>query len=397
MKKAIIFLFLLLFILSCFPACGSKEPKEIVLFPYESRNINAKEGASFTSSDITVASVDDSGLVLALKPGQTVITVKKNKKSTEYPVTVLDPDEYLTLYDCSSITLTHSELIKKLDQKKKDLLLANATWQVSQNAAAKDDRVTIDYDGKVDGKSFSGSTATDYQMILGAETFIDGFEDGILGRKAGDEIIMELRFPDSYTKELAGKPVTFTVKIKKVESPDLPAFDNDFVKAHTGYENTLDFDEGEYKSIKISLAISKLTEQSEMTENPPKAVFDHYFDQYILRLQTVLYYEYGQTVNSLKEILKLLDTTEKELRSSAQSQLEISVKESLVFHSFAYKNKLMMTEDEFAKGTATYISENGYEDLDDLLSTSGLTVADIREVVLIDYLSLKIADMITVE
>lgn len=397
MKKTIVFLLSLLFIFSCFTACGNKKTKEIVLFPYAGYSIDAKEGAVFTSSDKTVVSVDDSGLVVAIKPGTAIITVKEGKKSTHHTVTVLNPDEYLTLYDCRSITLKHSELIEKLDEKKKSLLLANATWEVSSTAASKDDRVTIDYEGKVNEKSFEGSKATDYQMILGAEEFIEGFEEGILGRKAGDEIIMELKFPESYTKELAGKPVTFTVKIKKVERPNLPAFDNDFVKEHTNYEDTLEFDAEEYKNIKISLTVSELIERSKMTNNPPKEVFDHYFDQYILRLQTVLYYEYGQSVNSLKEILKLLDTTEKELRTSAQSQLEISVKESLVFHTFAYKNSILITEEEFAKGTATYISENGYNDLEDLLSTSGLTLADIREVVLIDYISPKIADMVTVE
>ena len=68
-------------LIPCFGACGKKAPKEIVLFPYASRNISASSGASFTCSDKTVATVDDSGLVLAIKPGTATVTVKEGKKA----------------------------------------------------------------------------------------------------------------------------------------------------------------------------------------------------------------------------------------------------------------------------------------------------------------------------
>ena len=92
-----------------------------------------------------------------------------------------------------------------------------------------------------------------------------------------------------------------------------------------------------------------------------------------------------------------MDLTEKELRDSAYSQLAASVMQDCVFHTFMYQNKLTLSQEDFAKGTAQYVAENGYESLDDLLATSGLTLADIREVVLIDYLALRAAEMVKVE
>jgi hypothetical protein len=140
-----------------------------------------------------------------------------------------------------------------------------------------------------------------------------------------------------------------------------------------------------------------MVEKSEILIDPPKALYDHYFDQYILRLQTILYYEYEKDVNGLEEILDLLDMSEKELRASAEENLATSVVQDCVFHAFAYQNGFLLSDDEFAKGTAVYVSENNYESLEQLLSESGLRLADIREVVMLDYLGEKIGELITVE
>jgi len=379
-------------------ACQKNASKEIVFFPCASRSIAAKDGAVFTSSDNSVVTVDDSGLALAVSPGKATITVQNGSKKSVYNVTVLDPNDYIKLYDSQKITLKHSDIMEKLDAKRKELLLENATWSEIKTATQTDDRVTINYEGKMNGKAFKDGSANNYQLILGSGNFIAGFEDGLVGYKTGDEIILDLKFPENYTQspELSGKPVTFTVKIIKTERPELPIFDNEFVQQHTNYENTNEFDEKEYLNAKITLAISQVIDNSEIFADPPKALYDHYYDQYLMRMQTILYYQYGVEVNSLEETLELLEMTEKELRDSAENQLTASVVQDCVFHAFAYKNSYHMTEDEFAKGTAVYITENGYTDLDDLLNASGLSLSDVRELVFVDYLGEKIADMVTI-
>ena len=395
MKKAIIFILLLCTLLPL-AACG-KEPTELVLFPCGSRSINAKAGAVFTSSDDKVATVSDAGLVLGIAPGNAEITVTEGKKKTVYPVTVLDPADYIELYNAKKIRIKHSDILEKVEQTRHNLLVQNAAWNEVTDAARYEDRVTISYEGKVDGKTFEGGSAKDEQLILGSDTYIEGFEKGLLGLKPGDEKVLHLNFPDDYESvDLRGKEAEFTVTVTKVERPEYPTFDNDFVKAHTSYEHVNEFDEKEYENAKTTLAIAALVERSKVITDAPKALYDHYYEQYVLRLETVLYYEYGQQVKNRKELLKLLDMTEEELRASAESQLATSVIQDCVFHGFAYQNNLHMSEDDFAKGTAIYISENGYTDLDDMLARSGLTLSDIREVVFIDYIAPKVAEMVTV-
>ena len=398
MKKLVILLCLFALLLP-FAACGKEEgPKEIVLFPYAGRSIEAKAGTTFTVADTAIATVDDSGLLVARKPGSTELTVQSGKKTTVYPVTVLDPAAYIDLYDYSQIQIQNSDILKQMEEKKHSLLLENAIWMESSAPTENNDRVTINYEGRVDGKTFAGGSATGTTLILGSGSFIDGFEEGLLGKSKGNEVILNLTFPAVYENEpsLAGKAVTFTVTITKVERPEFPEFDNDFVKEHAGYDNINEFDREEYQLAKTSLAISALIEKSTLKADPPKALYDHYYEQYILRLQTVLYYQYNTPVDGLDEIVEVLGISKKELRASAEGQLAASVLQDCVFHGFAYANGLWMNDEDFAGGTATYIAENGYTDLEDLLTTSGLSLADVRELVNFDFISRKLSEMVTV-
>ena len=394
---------LLLVLLSCLPfaACGKDTTKEVtfVLFPSAGRSIAATEGAVFTSSDEKVATVDDSGLVIAVAPGTATVTVKEGKKTRIYQVNVKDPTSYLTLYDASKLTLKNEDVLQKVQDTMDALLQENATWLPTDKEATEGDRLTVSYTATKDGTALPALGGNNEVFILGSGDFIEGFENALYGRKKGDPIRLQLTLPSDYADDpaLAGKNVLFDITLKSVEKPKYPAFDNDFVAAHTKYKNVNEFDAQEYVNAKASLAIAAMVDKSTLLSDPPEELYEHYFEQYIKRLETVLYYEYGKKVSGLKEILSLLELTEEQLRASAQTQLAASVMQDCVFHSFMYQHSLTLTEDEFAKGTARYVAENGYENLDDLLATSGLTLADIREVVLIDFIALKAADMVRVE
>ena len=398
--KRIVCFFLILFICLPFAACKEeKQPDTLVMFPSAGRSISAQAGAVFTCSDENIATVDDSGLVIAKAPGNATVTVKEGDKTTVYPIEVLDPAKYISLYDVTKITLKNEDILQKVKDVMDALLLENATWLEVSDPAYTGDKMTISYTGSVNGTAVAGFSATNEKFILGSGDYVPGFENALIGRKKGDNLCLELTIPNDYASDpsLAGKPVVFDVSVNKVEQPQHPAFDNEFVQKHTKYDNINDFDKQEYINAKATLAIAAMVEKSTLISDAPQALYDYYFDQYVKRLETVLYYEYQKPVSGLSEILKLLNLTEQELRDSAQSQLAASVMQDCVFHAFMYQQNLTLSEEEFAKGTALYVSENGYTNLDDLLATSGLSLADIREVVLIDFLALKAADMVQIE
>ena len=107
----------------------------------------------------------------------------------------------------------------------------HATWAKTEAAAASGDRVVIDFVGSIDGEEFEGGKASDFPLELGQGRMIPGFEDGIIGKKAGEEVTVEVTFPAEYHAEnLKGKAASFAVTVKAVETQQLPEVNDEFAK-----------------------------------------------------------------------------------------------------------------------------------------------------------------------
>ncbi len=105
-----------------------------------------------------------------------------------------------------------------------------ATWKEISDAAKADDRVTIDFTGTIDGEAFEGGKAEDFVLLMGQGRMIPGFEEGIVGHKAGEQFDVEVTFPEDYQAEnLKGKKAVFAINLKKVEEMELPELTDEFV------------------------------------------------------------------------------------------------------------------------------------------------------------------------
>lgn len=117
----------------------------------------------------------------------------------------------------------------------------HATWAKTEAAAASGDRVVIDFTGSIDGEEFEGGKASDFTLELGQGRMIPGFEDGIIGKKAGEEVTVEVTFPAEYHAEnLKGKAASFAVTVKAVEAQQLPEVNDEFAKLFGLAEATVD-------------------------------------------------------------------------------------------------------------------------------------------------------------
>lgn len=119
-----------------------------------------------------------------------------------------------------------------IDQMIETLRKQRQTWVPVQRAAADGDMVNIDYVGKKEGEEFQGGKAAGQNLVLGSEQMIPGFEDGVIGKTAGDKFPLQLKFPDEYhSTELAGAEVEFELKLNTVSEQNLPEVDEDFFKS----------------------------------------------------------------------------------------------------------------------------------------------------------------------
>ena len=117
------------------------------------------------------------------------------------------------------------------------LLNDNATFKDVERETKNGDQVVIDFVGYVDEKEFEGGRAENFPLELGSHTFIEGFEEQLVGKKKGDDVKVNIKFPDNYVEYLAGKSGYFNVKIKEVREKTLPTLDDKFISNATEYEN----------------------------------------------------------------------------------------------------------------------------------------------------------------
>lgn len=129
---------------------------------------------------------------------------------------------------------------KDIEEGKNRLLKTRAKWKEEDKGyeAKKGDKVKIDFLGKLKGVPFDGGKAEGYDLELGTKSFIDTFEDQLIGKKAGDEVEVKVTFPKDYhKKDLAGQPVVFEVKVHGVSSAELPELNDDFLKESFNIES----------------------------------------------------------------------------------------------------------------------------------------------------------------
>jgi len=137
--------------------------------------------------------------------------------------------------------VSEEEITAEIDRARE----ANSRLITIEDRATEDgDTVIIDFDGYVDGKQFEGGYAEDYTLVLGSHSFIDNFEDQLVGKNLGEDVEVNVTFPEEYhVDELKGKPALFKVKIKEIQKKELPELDDDFAQDVSDFD-TLD----EYKA-----------------------------------------------------------------------------------------------------------------------------------------------------
>ena len=134
-------------------------------------------------------------------------------------------------------TVTDADLDKMLTTLRKQ----HAAWVDADEAAANELRVNMDFVGSVDGEEFDGGKAEGFALVLGAGRMIPGFEDGIIGKKAGESFDIEVTFPEDYQAEhLKGKAAKFAIKLNKVEKQELPELDAEFIKRFGVEDGSID-------------------------------------------------------------------------------------------------------------------------------------------------------------
>lgn len=241
------------------------------------------------------------------------------------------------------------------------------TVEITDRAAARDDIANIDYKGYCDGKAFEGGEGKGYDLKLGSNSFIPGFEDQIIGHVIGDEFDVNVTFPEDYhAEELKGKPAVFKTKINAIKVTELPELDDEFAKDVSEFD-TLDeykadlrknLEENDRKRADARVENAIVDKLIEMTTvDVPEAMYTAEVENYLrdfdnrLRMQGM----------DLSTYMKYTGMDLDGMRANYRPQAEHSVKARLALEAVARKENIEVTEEDLEKEYDTIAKQYNVE------------------------------------
>ena len=330
------------------------------------------------------AAVKEAGIAAVGQPQIMPEAMDKGKDWTMKATVSVEPEVKLGDYKGIEVPKQSTRVYAKdVDAELEKRRNQNAELVLKDGEAAKGDTVTIDYAGTVDGKAFDGGSAKNYALELGSGSFIPGFEDQLIGHKAGDDVDVVVTFPKNYgAKDLAGKEAHFATTVHEVKSKELPKLDDEFAKDVDDSVETLadlkDKIKEDLKSKKAEAADAAIQEAAikvavknatidEIPEPMIKEDVDTQLNQYLGNMQR-------QGIDP-KTYYKLTNTNEAQLRSQFSADAAERVKTNLVLEAIAKAEKLTATEVELKTEIKNLASEYNMDEkvvrntlTDDMLS-----------------------------
>lgn len=248
--------------------------------------------------------------------------------------------------------VTDEDIMEVIDRERRN----NAREITVENRAVEDgDTATIDFEGFVDDEAFEGGKGEDYDLVIGSHSFIDTFEEQLIGKNIGDDVDVNVTFPEDYqAEELAGKPALFKVKIKGIRAQELPELDDEFASEVSEYE-TVD----EYKeSIKKDLAERKAEDAKNQKEREAieAVIADAKMDipeAMITTTQRQMMDEFAQRIQSqgisFDQYLQLTGASADQMMEQVKPQAELRIKSRLVLEAVVEAEHIEATEEDFDK------------------------------------------------
>ena len=304
--------------------------------------------------------VKEAGVEVVSKPEIDIVQIEAGKDLIFTAVVQTKPEVTLGKYKGIEIkkheyTVTDEEVEHQLGH----MAEKNARIVTVEDRAVENKDITvIDFEGFVDGKAFEGGKAENYELTIGSNSFIPGFEDQIIGMNLEEERDINVKFPEEYfSKELAGKDATFKIKLHEIKTKQMPEINDELAKDISEFD-TID----ELKaSIKESIEKQNETKAKYETEddaieavcnNAKVEIPSGMIETEIENMEKDMESRMGYQGMNLDSYLQMIGKTRQEFRDEYKPQAEKQVKSRLVLEAIANDAKIEVTEDEISSKIA---------------------------------------------
>ena len=246
-------------------------------------------------------------------------------------------------------TVTEEEVNEEIEKERKN---SARTITIEDRPVKDGDIVTIDFEGFVDDVAFEGGKGTDYPLTIGSHSFIEGFEEQLIGKSIGEDVVVDVTFPEEYhAEELKGKPAKFNVTIKGIKENELPELDDEFASEVSEYETFAEYK----KSVEDHLKESK---EAEATTKKEDAVIAKIIENATMEIpEAMLQTEQKGIVNDFSQRLAMqgmnidqyymyTGMNEEKMMEQVKEQAERRIKTRLVCEAIVKAENIEVSEDE---------------------------------------------------
>lgn len=332
-----------------------KVPRQMVEKMYGTE-VFFNKAADLLIDETLFKAIDDNKIEIAarIRPHELEVT-EMTKEAMKYTAIItIKPEVELGEYTGLEVKVASAVVTdEEIDQKIAVEAEKNAREvSISDRTVQSGDQVNIDFEGFVDGTPFEGGKAEDYTLVIGSKSFIDTFEDQLIGKNLGEEIEVNVNFPEEYhAPELAGKPAMFKVTIKSIVVKQLPEINDEFASDISEFETLAEYKE----DIKATLLKQKESQKSSQAEQRaievavqnakievPEAMTEEQADRNIQG--------FAQRVQAqglqLEQYLQFVGQTMDDFREKCKADAEIQIKTRLVLEKVAQVENIEVSDDE---------------------------------------------------
>ena len=333
-----------------------KAPRAMIEKMYGA-GIFVEDAANIIIPDAYDSAAKESELEIVAQPEIAVEQAEKGKPFIFTATVAIKPD--VTLGDYKGIEVekkeaevSEDEISAEIDRVRE----SNARMITIDDRATQDgDTVVIDFDGYVDGEQFEGGKAEDYTLVLGSHSFIDNFEDQLVGKNIGDDVEVNVTFPEQYqAEELQGKPALFKVKIKEIKVKELPELDDDFAQDVSECD-TLDAYKEEVKSKLVKTKEDDIKREKEdaviekIIENATMEIPEQMVDAQTRQMTQ----EFAQRLQSqglsLEQYMQFTGLTPQKMQEELKPQALKRIQSRLVLEAVVEAEKIEATQEDIEK------------------------------------------------
>lgn len=331
-----------------------KAPKVVIETQY-GKGVFYNDAIEMLFPEVYPTALDELNIDPIDRPDLDVEEISKDNGLVMVVNVEVKPEFELGNYKGIEITkVDHNVTEEEVEATLQEMLNKNARLvSVEDRAIENGDTAVIDFEGFESGVAFEGGKGENYSLVIGSNTFIPGFEDQLLGKKAGEEVEVNVTFPAEYHAEnLAGKAVVFNVKVNDVKVKELPNLDDEFAKDTSEFETLEELKsdvrsnlekeaEAKAKNEMRNSLVEKVSANTEV--EIPAVMVEQQIDNMLMELNYQLQY---QGLN-LQQLLSMTGRDVAELREERKADAQKLVKSSLVLEAIAKAENIEVSEEEF--------------------------------------------------